>query len=338
MSDNNGNSEHDVRREVPRHVLDQAVAWGVKLYSGTARPEDLAACSAWRDANPLHEYAWRQLLAMEQEFSRIPENTAGIACRTLEGASQSRKWSRRQAMKLLGYVFAAAGTAFLVQEAPWRQRHFYAGFPGERRSVRLNDDTRLLLNSDAEVEVVFSPLRRLVVLRWGEVLIETGRDAYSFAGRRSFHVETAQARLEAIGTEFIVRQLEGETRLHVTGGAVAIHLPGVHPVVAHAGDSFAIRGSAGTLKKVEDETFDATAWMSGTLVAKRMRLDAFAAELSRYHRAPIVCTPDAASLKVSGVFQLSGTAPAEQALKVLETTLPVRIVHAENNTIILQRQ
>lgn len=336
MTTNNSCSMQPRSNSSTAEILDEAIAWAVRLGSGMAGEDEHAACRRWRAAATTHEHAWRQVQSVEQEFHQAAAKTgsAGRCALHLVRVDQGR----RRMLKVLGIGAAGLVTGLLAQYHPWEQHPSYMAATGRQLPVSLSDGTRILLNTDSEFTAVFSPLRRLIVLKRGEIAINTGLDSASWTGRRSFWVETAQAQLEAIGTEFIVRQLEDETRLHVTGGAVAIHQPGVQPVVARVGDSFAIRGSAGTLKRVEDETFDATAWRSGALVAKRMRLDAFAAELSRYRQAPIVCAPDAASLQVSGVFQLCGKAPAERALKALQAALPVRIVHAEGGTTTLHRQ
>ncbi|MFS2055959.1 FecR domain-containing protein, partial [Variovorax sp. CT11-76] len=89
-------------------------------------------------------------------------------------------------------------------------------------------------------------LRRLIVLRRGELFVRTGADAGSLVGRRSFWVHAAQARFEAIGTRFGVRQAGSETRLSMSEGQVAIHAGDAPPVLAQAGDRFVVRASSAT--------------------------------------------------------------------------------------------
>jgi transmembrane sensor len=66
------------------------------------------------------------------------------------------------------------------------------------------------------------------------------------------------------------------------------------------------------------------------LVARQMRLDAFAAALTRQLSQGVGCAPDAAALRVSGVFQLDGPDAVARALGALAATLPVRIGNMAN--------
>lgn len=306
-------------------AVDQAVHWAVRLESGMATDQERNACAAWRAVSPHHELAWQQVQAIEQTFRGVSPANGHLAFDALQKAAplQAR---RRRALQLLG--LGAIGTmlgGLALRFAPWQQRAEYATAVGERRLITLEDGTALQLNTGSEAQVVFSPLRRLIVLRRGEIFIRTGADSGSLTGRRPFWVETAEARLEAIGTRFGVRQGAGETRLDVTEGRVAVHVGSAPVLVAQAGDRFVLRASAPMPVRVLDRSFDPGAWTDGVLVAKQMRLGAFIAELARYRSAPLHCDAGAAALQVSGVFQLDGPDPVGRALDVLVRTLPVRV-------------
>jgi transmembrane sensor len=315
-------------------ALDQAVQWAVRLQSGMAGEAERHACAAWRSASPLHEEAWTRVQAVEQVFGAVPAGSAHAARQALEAAAQAggKPASRRRALSLLGVgALAAISAGLAARLAPWSEESAYASRAGERRQVVLADGTRLQLNARTVVDVTFTPLQRLLVLREGEIFIDTGADAHAFAGKRPFWVQAGQVRLQALGTAFAVEQAAlaqaTPTQLHVRQGLVAIHLEGKAPVLAQAGETYRISDgdrSAPVVRVLQPES-DPTAWLDGALVAKRMRLDAFAAALSRYHREPVFCDAGAAALRVSGVFQLDGPQAAERALDALAATLPVRI-------------
>lgn len=322
-------------------VLDEAIAWAVRLGSGSAGAEAQAACEAWRAAHPSHEQAWQQVQAVEEAFRQVPSGTASLAHGALQSAAgmQARGQGRRRAMRLLGLV-AAGGVfgAWLWREAPWLQRTEYLTAIGERRRIVLADGTELSLNTGSEAEVLFSPLRRLIVLRRGELFVRTGADADSLVGRRSFWVHAAQTRFEAIGTRFGVRQAGGETRLSMSEGRVAIHAGEVPAVLAQAGDRFVVRADGAAPERDADAGFEADAWTDGALVARQMRLDAFVAELARYRQAPLACDAEAASLRVSGVFQLGGADPVGRALDALVRTLPVKVERGAGDALTVVRR
>jgi ferric-dicitrate binding protein FerR (iron transport regulator) len=235
--------------------------------------------------------------------------------------------SRRKALKLLSFCATGVAVSQLVGgQLPWR--HWTVGFgadyitaTGECRTVDLADGTRLVLNTATAVDVKFAPDLRLIVLRQGEIFISTGKDVTSPTGRRPFRVETAQGRFEAIGTRFLVRQEEGQTRLRVEEGAVALPAQAARsPVIVESGQEFVI-GGAGPIP-VTDNRFDTAGWVDGVLVVKQMRLDDFLGELSRYRDGWLRCDPGVADLRVSGVFQLDDT---DHVLDALTRSVPVRI-------------
>lgn len=317
------------RDEIAPAILDEAIAWVVRLESGRADERTRQACAAWRAAHPAHEQAWQRLQAWGREFPAQPAVAPELALRTLEGARQNRRLDegRRKTLKLLG---VGAGSLLLARFAAdsalgQRWRADYATAPGERRRVELADGSELRLNTDSAVDLAFSPTQRLIVLRHGEIFISSGQDSAAPSGRRPLRVQTAQGCFEAIGTRFFVRQENTGSRLLVGEGAV-IMPAGTRSAaaIARAGEEFLI--DAGGPAAVAASSFDAAAWVDGVLVARRMRLADFLAELSRYRRGWLHCDPAVADLRLSGVFQLDGDAAGEQALEAMARTLPVRIV------------
>lgn len=315
--------------------LDQAVAWAVRLASGAATAQEREACEQWRRAHASHEQAWQQVQAVENTFQGA-RGDAALSHGILQSADRQRRQrlSRRRAAGLLG-----CGAVSLALLGPllrwgrpgrWLEQDDDVTQPGERRQRAMADDGTLSINSGSDVGLRFSPLRRLVIVRRGEVFISTGADAASLTGRRAFWVETPAARLQAVGTRFGVRLLDtpsgAATRLQVTEGRVAVHAgEGPPTAVAQAGETWLISPGGTQVTRQATPDADAMAWTEGALVARRMRLDAFCIELGRHRAAPLRCDPSVAELRVSGVFQLDGPDPVGRALQVLVRTLPLRL-------------
>ncbi|BBO90571.1 FecR family protein [Desulfosarcina ovata] len=329
--DSEGNMRHTKKdqangnaSQVPACIIDQAIAWAVKLHSGMAKQADVEACAAWRAQEPMHETAWQRIQTVDRQLEAVPDGAGALACLTLENAFRNRSASRRHALKLAALAVMAVGTGLLVTGLPWQRRAAYGTDFGVRRSIELDDGSRIMLSSNTRLEVAYSLFRRTVLLKQGEVYIQTGSDRESVWGRRGFWVETEHARLEAIGTQFNVCEETGQTRLHVTDGAVAIELP-TDRVIFHAGDTVCIDTAGRHLKRVDHLDYDPMAWTRGAIVAKRMCLAEFAAQLNRYHNGKVQVRGDIADLRVSGVFQLDGPDALSRALNALSNTLPVDI-------------
>ncbi|MER2099883.1 MAG: FecR family protein [Pseudomonas qingdaonensis] len=306
--------------ELPDNVLDQAIGWLVRIESDGANPQLLEACQRWRQAHALHEVAWQALQKSDATFQGLAALPGSVARDTLQRL-QGGRHSRRQALKLLGVGLLASGvTGWSMRDStlvPWGAD--YATEVGERRQFLLDDGTRLQLNTASAVDVQFTAQRRLIVLRRGEIFIDTGKDAATAGGRRSFWVSTRHAQLQAIGTAFAVRDEASGTRLRVEDGVVAIQGKG-QPVMVAAGEQYLIDAIGS--QRVETSTLDASAWARGQLVAKRMQLRELTAELARYRHGWLRCDPAIAHLEVSGVFQLDDI---DQALSALSDSLPVRV-------------
>ena len=301
-------------------VLDQAIDWLVKSRSGVADPHVQAACEQWRAADASHEAAWQALQVAEMAFQKVSALPGRVALDTLSTSARLR--SRRQTLNVLGLGLLGAGAGGLVvQQQPWRTMGAdYATGVGERRLFNLADGTRLQLNTDSAADVLFTAQQRLIVLRAGEIFIRTGHDPASTAARRTFWVQTREARLEAIGTAFDVRQEPGRTRLMVEEGVVAIHLPVARPVLVQAGSEYVIDTRSARAQPVS--TLDVGGWARGALVARQMRLQDLAQELARYRHGWLQCDAAVSDLRVSGVFQLD---QIDRALEGLSQSLPVRI-------------
>ncbi|MGE8465089.1 MAG: FecR family protein [Pseudomonas putida] len=294
-------------------VLDQAIDWQVKLESSQHAPALCAACLAWRQADPQHEATWQALQEAQTCFAQARELPSGVAIRTLGDPG------RRAALKTLTLGLLGLGMAgSAVQQSPWRvSLADYSTATGERRRVQLADGTQLQLNGRSAVDVRVNQVERLIQLREGQVYVKAGHDPL----QRALCVDTAQARFQALGTAFDLCQENGRTRLTVDEGAVAILAPGRPALRAMAGEQFLV--DAADSRRVEQPTFDGSAWTRGLLITHYMPLHELAERLARQRTGWVGCDPAVAGLKVSGVFQLDDS---ENALRTLSHTLPVRLI------------
>lgn len=316
--------------EIPSAILDQAIDWLVKLHAGTTDQRGqqtlLARIASWRAAHPLHEAAWCELQASQPDFSQLTPLALppALAVRTLNAAQDhlKKQQSRRRALFMLGLgVTGGALTAASQWSMLSELGADYATAVGAQQTVILADGTRVRLNTDSALDVDYSDSRRLLKLRRGEIFIDTGKD--SGAGQhRPFWVQTRETRLQALGTQFLVQQEAGRTRLLVTQGRVAIYFHDQLSAIAHPGDAFLIESSGSVTPLSTTATLDPTGWIDNALVVKQMRLADFVTELARYRRGWLYCDPAIADLRVSGVFQIDDT---DRALDALARSLPVQL-------------
>ncbi|MFT4101508.1 MAG: FecR domain-containing protein [Burkholderiaceae bacterium] len=317
---------------LPEPMIEAAIGWAVRLNYNPSGAEDRCAFEQWLGAHPLHAVAWQRvdgLRGFQSELGVVSPLLARDALRTAQRLRESRRArGRRKAIKLLSSACIAVAGAWLAREhAPWQRLLADAGTGiGEQKTLRLDDGSVIVLNTDSAVGIELAEANRLVVLRRGEILVSTGADADAttrFGSRRPFWVRTPYGRMQALGTRFVVR-LQGErARVSVQEGAVELHpAGGGATTVVEAGDSrWLMRDGA---RPVEPQGFEADDWAEGVIGGKNIRLRDLLAELERYRLGRIVCDPRVADLRLSGVFHVRDT---DQALRFLLQTQPVSVTY-----------
>lgn len=314
-------------------IVDQAIAWLVKLRSGMldapSQARLLAEIAQWRQAAPEHDAAWLALQASEQGFDSLRNLPPEQALRTMHTVQQIRhaRQGRRKVLRVLGLSVVGAGACVAMQRPvrDWAQGSLadYTTAIGERRMIALPDGTQIHLDTDTAIDVRYTDAQRVIVMHRGRMFIRTGGDIDHADVRRRFIVHAGATRLEALGTQFFVGRENDQTRLHVTEGRVAIRqVDATDDLIAMPGQSYQI-DAAGRITMLYPLDQDAYAWLDGVLIAKQMRLSEVTAQLARYRRGWLRCDPAVADLRVSGVFQLDDT---DRALASLVQALPIAMV------------
>ena len=291
-------------------VQAQAVEWYVRLNESTVSAATRSQWEVWLAADPQHAQTWARLEQLQQRLAQAP---ATVAAPTLERAREQR----RAALKMLALLLGGGVVGWQgYQHSPWQPD--YATRVGQRRHVTLADGSRLVLDTDTKVDLRFDARQRLIVLRQGEILVETAKDA------RPLSVQSAEGQILALGTRFTVRQEQGSTRVTVEEHAVEVR-PRVAPALVmrtEAGQTLTFTGDR--IGTVHTAAAQSSAWARGLLVVIDWRLDKVLAELSRYRSGYLGCTPEVAGLRLSGTFLLDDV---EAVLANIEDSLPVSIRH-----------
>lgn len=306
-----GDGRRGVTTAVSPKALEQAAEWLVRLQEG-ATNADRAACEHWRDSDPQHALAWARA---EKLLGKLGELPPELAMPVLTRApSATRRAAVMRIAALLTTVPAGWAGWRYAQAQPWSADIHTAA--GERRVIKLADGTGVTLNTASAIDVRFSAAERLIVLRNGEALIDSGHDG---AGR-PLRVATAEGVIEPLGTRFNVRRRDCSTELAVIDGAVRVTPAGAagEPVVVTAGNQTRFNKTHIAPQRGLDPSL--TAWTKGMLLTDQMRLDELVAELSRYRGGVVRVDPAVAGLRVSGAFPIADT---ERTLDMLVSTYPV---------------
>lgn len=299
---------------LPPAIVEQAAHWLVAL----AQPADDATLSAWqhwRQAHPDHERAWQRFAGLHQDLgtTRQEHISPAIVSQTLHQTVE-----RRDRRKLLKWTATAGGVLMLG----WAGRHRtpvpgwladYRTSSGEQRELAFDDGTRIILNTRTAVDLDTDEQQRVLTLHHGEVAIISGPAPHALATL----VATRNGLVRPIGTRFVVRYPlpdSQQTLVTVTDGMVRItpRQASGNSIDLPAGRQALF--SRNQIAPSEPAGSASTAWLQGMLVADRMRLDTFLAELGRYRPGILDCAPELAGRLVTGTFMLVDTDQALQAL------------------------
>ena len=295
-----------------RKVFEAAAGWYVQFQADSPTPAEQKAWQLWIDSDPAHLAAWIQMEQLQRHLGTLPQD---LKRRALNTGHQ-----RRQVLKLL---LLATGTGFLGWNA---QQHTslgnvwadYKTSVGQRRSISLADGSQIRLNTDTAIDVSFDAVQRLIRLRSGEILIQTGK----LGDQRPFFVETHDGRIQALGTRFSVHQLSGSTRVGVLEDRVSVQPadPSTPAMILKAGEGADFdRRHIGRLHPYKSS---AVAWTNGQLIVLDARLGEVIEELGRYRSGVLHCDSRVRDLRVSGTFRLDST---DAVLANLQASLPINV-------------
>jgi transmembrane sensor len=296
-------------------VLEEAAEWLMRLGESDLSDTERAEWECWRVSSPERHLAWARAQLLQSKLGGLPPS---LAMSVLDRPSHpERRVALGKLAAILALLPASWGGWKLVESQQWSAD--YRTAVGQRRELTLADGSQITLNTDTAIDVLFDANQRLINLREGEILVQTAPDVSAYA--RPFLVSTRQGRMQALGTQFTVRELQTRTHLAVLDGAVRVQLPdssGVAPLIVNAGQRTDFSSQAfGQLNPVDRSV---SAWTQGMLMADNLRLADFVAELARYRQGFVRCDPAIAELRISGAFPISDS---QRTLNMLVQTYPV---------------
>ena len=197
----------------------------------------------------------------------------------------------------------------------------YTTAKGEIQTFRLDDGSKLVLNTDTKVSIHFDEQIRRVRLLQGEIYVETAQETNPVY--RPFIVQTMHGTVTALGTRFSTRIYKNRSCVNVFEDAVEVRpIDGLgDKVVVNAGEEVKFTSMLFQQKMLFDMSA-ADAWTKGFIIVDNMPLAKVIDELSRYRHGVVRCDPAIADLEISGAFPITDV---DAALLSIAKTLSIRI-------------
>ncbi|MDD0977710.1 MULTISPECIES: FecR family protein [Pseudomonas] len=301
-----------------------AVDWLLRLEAGDDDPVLRQAFETWLRANPQHTVAWQRVGSLLQQpiadLQRVEARSPGQLRAVTHALATPDSESRRKVLRggLALVLFGVSGAAIFDRAQPlsglWADRHTATS---ERKTFALADGSRLSLNARSSVDIHFSDSRRLVRLREGQVFVDVAADP-----RRPFVIATAQGEVQALGTQFMVRQ-------EATGSLTSVQLHSVQVTTLGGSQRRVEAGEAAWFSDVDVRPVplsvrSRTDWRDGRVDIRDEPLGLLIDALRPYRRGVLRVSEQAAKVRVYGVYPLDDP---EQTLESLAQTFPLRISH-----------
>jgi transmembrane sensor len=319
------NGTHDPIRDA---VAQRAAEWLIRQRAGELSTPEKLELMRWLRDSPrnvqeyLQQVSTLQLLPRalqglpigepSNEESRRPETVALLNPPRIHASTSDRR--RGIALRnLFGVAAAIAVMAVLLWAGLFvlHERSAIHVAHGDQRTLRLEDGSLVLLNSQASASVRYTPTERYIVLD-GQALFNVAKDP-----SRPFRVVAGQTEIVAVGTQFEVYRQPHATTVTVVEGKVDVvtrgggsdgeaHAPASRPVQAiriGAGEQVKIGPGVERPKTVRADLQVATAWVRREIVSHRRPLGEVADEFNRYLATPIVIeSPQLRQTLITGTF------------------------------------
>ncbi len=341
--------------------LKQAVAWRIRL----SESPDLfrGGFSAWLAEDPINEQAWR---AVQNPWMFLGEQATSPSVIRLRRAALVHAYNALRANWLRAKLrrppvrLAAAATVLVGLLAGVLWWHYrpavYTTGPGEQRSVRLADGSRVTLDASSEVTVRYTADARSLVLVRGQARFDVAHNP-----QRPFTVTADGHKVVATGTAFDVNLIGSQMRVTLLKGHVVIlpanasvrpfvpvGAPGVNPHLVDV----AVTGIPPNWRRIALDPGEqlvleehapphvarvnvrrVTAWQRGQLVFKNERLAQVLTRIDRYIPEPIVAgDARTANTRISGVYQ---EGDVDGFVSTVVSYLPVQARDLPNGSVVL---
>jgi transmembrane sensor len=341
-----------------RAIEDRATELLRKRESDAWGAADEAELIRWKEASTANRVAFLRAEAAWEEMGRLKALGAGLPRRTvptpealdsihLGSASETAaalpvRRPNRAVIGIAASILAVAGLA-LASYGLWFTGDRYATPVGGVASLPLADGSRITLNTDSKVRVIFSGRQRQVDLSQGEAFFEVAPD-----GNRPFVVQAGDRRVVAVGTKFSVRREGDVLQVVVTEGHVRVdngETQRSDGAQAAAPDQRAapIMLSPGAVVRARNEDVvvenhplaeaeEILSWRSGYVMFRETRLDAAVAEFNRYNaRQILIRDASVAAMQLTGKFRATNS---DAFVNLLQQTYGIEVERTEASIVL----
>lgn len=298
----------------------QAIDWLITLRSDDISDEELQNFAEWLAQDHAHSEAFAEAenlfddMSMAANFTSVhgstfesKENDLSQPTTSLTKNQSTRRWYT-PALAIAACWITGIVLFFPPQTYWWLQWiSDYHTQTGELKEVILNDGSRLLLDSNSAVSIVFEDTIRNITLHTGRVQFTVADDS-----ERPFSVTAGNWNIKALGTVFQVFKKNGNISIAVQEHSVSISSTSTASystastgTIINNGQQLLVNNDIlSTPTKAEMKQL--SAWQQQRLIVNDRPLSDLIEELEYYHNIHIILADSTLTdLRVTGVFSIT---------------------------------
>ncbi|MDO6745834.1 FecR family protein [Gilvimarinus sp. 1_MG-2023] len=327
-------------------VQEEAAHWVIELDKGDLNQAQQRELSDWLKQSKRNETEFFELAEIWGLADQLKD---WVAIETDESEPSSGKrggWQTPQAIAASVFAVFVLFTALLwpgPQKTDELEPKTFQTAVGEISEISLSDASTVSLNTNSNIEVIYSETARRVILHSGEALFTVTKDK-----QRPFSVQVGDNVVTAVGTAFNIRKTGPTAKLTVTEGIVSIadhttistgqnNHNTADNIMVNAGEEVIFKkfekpqASPSTSKEIERNL----SWTSGMLSFEDTPLLEAIEEISRYTDVKIVLADESLkSLKIGGYFKAGET---DSMLQALQLSFNIEAQTSKDNVVLLKK-
>lgn len=305
-----------------------------RMARGIAKPEEIESWNRWTESSDENRQKAKKALAemlgfefrspdmpnIEQEWKKLSASTVGKYSRPIPVFKRNKnrilRWINRVAAAILLVGFAGLGT-YLFQEIDGSVsqleqvtvERIVTTESGEQKTLQFQDGSKVILNSHSSLSFRIGNFENstIEITLDGEAWFDA--DPNGESDQPAFAVKTPDGIIRDIGTKFLVKAENGQSRVVLQEGLVEIE-----PVVSQgirsdqnsgkfqvaSGEMVEFRKSAILSRKNVNPTYYSS-WATGVLELEQSRIQEFAEYVEeRFHVKVLIRDPDLGDIRLNG--------------------------------------
>ncbi|MFU8926896.1 FecR family protein [Acinetobacter puyangensis] len=301
-------------------ILEQAADWLLLMEEPPLTPEQQQQFEQWKNTSPQHQKIWRRAEKIRQKLYGHAQHVPAALAKTILNQQDDDKPLIGKLVLLLAGSTVLGFSGYIAQQQAWFADHRTAY--AEQQHITLEDGTSIALNSKTAIDVNYTTTERQIILRFGEIYVETGKDP----AQRPFTVLNQHGEMLALGTAFNVDQQKDQTVLMVTEHAVQVTTDqSKQKQTIAAGQQIGFNSQH--IYPTQAVQLEQLTWRKGLVTVNRLSLEDFAKIIEKNYGTTVEIDPHLLQA-TSEQIEISGSYPInnlDRLIVLLQSTYPVQI-------------